>query len=51
MLKTLRMREFNKHLEEEIAHLKAFPASKAQQLNHHSIPIVQEHEYDGAIKN
>ena len=48
MLKTLRMREFNNHLEEGIAHLKAFPGSKSLQLNH-SIPILQEHEYDGAI--
>ena len=43
------MREFNNHLEEEITHLKAFPGSKSQQLNHHSIPILEEHEYDGAI--
>ena len=49
MLKTLRMREFNNHLEEGIAHLKAFPGSNSQQLNHHSIPILQEYEYDGAI--
>ena len=49
MLKTLRMREFNNHLEEGIAHLKAFPGSKSQQLNHHSILILQEYEYDGAI--
>ena len=49
MLKTLRMREFNNHLEEGIAHLKAFPDSNSQQLNHHSIPILQEYEYDGAI--
>ena len=48
MLKTLRMREFNNHLEEGIAHLKAFPGSKSQQLNH-SIPILQEHEYGRAI--
>ena len=43
------MREINNHLEEGIAHLKAFPGSnsKSQQLNHHSIPILQEHEYDG----
>ena len=34
MLKTLRMREFNNHLEEGIARLKAFPGSKSQQLNH-----------------
>ena len=49
MLKTLRMRKFNNHLEEGIAHLKAFPGSKSQQLNHHSILILQEYEYDGAI--
>ena len=29
MLKTLRMREFNNHLEEGIAHLKPFPGSKS----------------------
>ena len=46
MLNTLRMSEFNKHLEKGIAHLKAFPGSKAQGLNHHSILILQEHEYD-----
>ena len=40
MLRTLRMREFNSHLEERIAHLKAFPAL---------ILILQEHEYDGVI--
>ena len=44
MLKTIRMREFNEHLEERIAHVKAFSGSKAQQLNYHSIPILQEHE-------
>ena len=49
MLKTLRMREFNNHLEEGIAHLKAFPDSKSQLLNHLSISILQKHEYDGAI--
>ena len=43
------MREFNNHLEEEIAHLIAFSCFKSQQLNHHSIPILQEHEYDGAF--
>ena len=43
------MREFNKHLEERIAQLKAFPGSKAQQLHHHSTSILQDHEYDGAF--
>ena len=46
MLNTLRMSEFNKYLEKGIAHLKAFPGSKAQGLNHHSILILQEYEYD-----
>ena len=41
MLKTLRMREFNKHLEERIARVKAFPGSKSQQLPYHSVPIEQ----------
>ena len=45
MLKTLRMRKFNNHLKEGIAQLKAFPGSKSQQLNHHSVPILPEHEY------
>ena len=49
MLKTLRMWECNNHLEEGITHLKACPGSKSQQLNYHSIPISQEHEYDGPI--
>ena len=31
MSKTLRMREFNKHLDERIARVKAFPGSKSQQ--------------------
>ena len=43
------MREFNEHQEEGIAHFKAFPGSKAQQLNHHLILILQKHKYDGAI--
>ena len=49
MLKTLRMREFNKHLEERIAQFKALPGSKAQQLHHHSTSILQDHKYDGAF--
>ena len=43
------MREFNNDLVEGIAHLIAFPGSQPQQLNHHSISVLQEHEYDGAI--
>ena len=43
------MREFNNQLEEGIAQFKAFPGSTSQQLNHHLIPVLQEHEYNGAI--
>ena len=43
------MREFNNHLLETIAHLKAFLGSKSQQLKHHSIPSLEERKYDGAI--
>ena len=49
MFKTLHMKKFNKQLDKEIAHPKTFPGSKAQHLNHHSNPILQEHEYDGTI--
>ena len=49
MFKTLHMKKFNKQLDKEIAHPKTFPGSKAQHLNHHSNPILQELEYDGTI--
>ena len=49
MLKTLRMREFNNHLEEGIASLKAIADSKSQQLKHLSTSILQKYEHDGAI--
>ena len=50
MLKTLRMREFNRLLKGKgIAHLKAFPGAKAKQLKHHSIPILEENNYDSTI--
>ena len=51
MLKTPHLREVNNHLEKRTAHLNSFPTSKAQQRNYHSIPILQEHKYDGAIIN
>ena len=50
MLKTLRMREFNRLLKgKDTAHLKAFTVSKAKQLHHHSIPILEENAYDSAV--
>ena len=49
MLKSLRMREFNKNLNGGITHLKLFPGSKAKQMDHHVIPILKEHQYDVAV--
>ena len=46
MLKSLRMKEFNKYLNGSIAHLKPFPGLKAKQMDHHVIPILDE--YDAA---
>ena len=43
------MKEFNKYLNGGIAHLKPFPGSKAKQMEHHVIPILEEHQYDAAI--
>ena len=47
-LKSLRMKEFNKYLNGGIAHLKSFPGSKAKQMDHDVIPILEEHQYDAA---
>ena len=48
ILKTLRMGELNRHINDGKVHLKSFPGSKANQLNHHTIPILEEHQYDAA---
>ena len=48
ILKTLRMGELNRHINGGKVHLKSFPGSKANQLNHHIIPILEEHQYDAA---
>ena len=48
ILKTLRMSELNRHINGGKVHLKSFPGSKANQLNHHTIPILEEHQYDAA---
>ena len=44
MLKSLGMKEFNKYLSGDIAHLKPSPESKAKQMDHHVIPILEEHQ-------
>ena len=41
-----RMGELNCHINDGKVHLKSFNGSKANQLNHHTIPILQEHQYD-----
>ena len=46
ILKTLRMGELNRHINGGKVHLKSFPGSTAKQLNHHTIPILEEHQYD-----
>ena len=37
------------HLNGGIAHLKSFPGSKAKQMDHHVIPILEEHQYGAAV--
>ena len=49
MLKSLRTKEFNKYLNGRIAHLKPFPGTKEKQMDHHVIPILEEHQYDAAV--
>ena len=49
ILKTLRMGELNRHINGGKVHLKSFPGSKANQLNHHTIPILEEYQYDAAV--
>ena len=46
--KSLRMKEFNKYLNGYIAHLKPFPGTKAKQMDHHVISILEEHQYGAA---
>ena len=48
ILKIIRMGELNCHVNGGKVHLKSFPGSKAKQLNHHTIPILEEHQYDAA---
>ena len=46
-LKTLRMRKFNSCINEANVQLKSFPGYEAKQLDHHTIPILQE-QYNNA---
>ena len=49
ILKTLQMKKFNDLLNGGVTHLTLFTGSKAKQLSHHIIPILEEIEYDTAI--
>ena len=48
ILKTLCIGELNHQINGGKVHLKSFPGSKAIQLNHHTIPILEEHQSDAA---
>ena len=48
MLKWPCMKKFNENLKGGIPHLKLFPGSKARQMDHHAIPILEEHQYEAA---
>ena len=49
ILKNLRMGEFNSFIKKGEVSLKAFPGAKARQLNHYTIPLLEDNTYDGAI--
>ena len=42
------MREFNSFVKEADVYLKAFPGTKANQLNCQTVPVIQENNYDTA---
>ena len=49
MVKGLKMKQFNSHIHGGKIYLKAFPSAKADQLNHHVKPSLEEYKYDAAI--
>ena len=48
ILKTLSMGKFNSCINGANVQLKSFPGCKAMQLDHHTIPILQEQYYAAA---
>ena len=48
ILKNLQMGEFNSFMKNGEVSLKVFPEAKARQLNHHTIPVLQDSTYDAA---
>ena len=49
MVKGLKMKQFNSHIHSGKVNLKAFPGTKADQLNHHVKPSLEEYEKDAVI--
>ena len=48
ILKNLLMGEFNSFLKKGEVSLKVFPGAKTRQLNHHTIPLLEDNTYDVA---
>ena len=48
ILKALSIGELNCLINSGKVHFKSFPGSKANQLNHHAMPILEEHQDDSA---
>ena len=46
----MKMKHLNSQVNEGRIHLKAFPGSKANQLNHYVISTLEEFDYDCAIR-
>ena len=51
MLKSLHKKESNKNFNGGIAHFKPFPGLKTDQMDHHGMPILEEHQYDAVVIN
>ena len=49
ILKSLRMGEFNSFIKKGEVFLKAFLEAKARQLNHYTIPLLEDNTYDAAV--
>ena len=49
MVNRLKMKQFNSYIHGGKVYLKASPGAKADQLNHHIKPSLEEYEYDTAI--
>lgn len=43
------MGELNRHINGGKLYLKSFPGSKAKQLNCHTVPILEKHQYKAAV--